>query len=546
MAARRADEVDEALDYARQFGDADLWAEALLGQLHAKWGPDHLVERPAVLAELEPLHDDVRDEELRYLIRSWSVQSALDLGDLSRAEAEIDRFEAECEGTDLPLFPRRVRLWRANLSMLRGDIDEAVAVNQSVLADTAAVAGSPFSFQNAMVTFAIERYFRRGLADVIDPVRSVRASSPRVGANWDVALAFSLAECGREEEASAIFDGVVADGFAAVTRDLNWLPVMLLVALTAIDLEDRARTSELLETLAPFASLDATHGSGYASYGPVARVVGMLAARCGRTSEAVGHLATVLVERGSGPWTSLTRLELARLGVAVDELDPIPGPTVPRRSRSSVAEEQAEQAAAELQTMGLDLWAAEARQVQRLLRSARERREDVPTARRSAGSWSLWHPSGVATVDGSRGMDILVRMLAHPGEAFDVIDLDGVDSGLPRTSATEPNMDAAAMQQVRARIERIEGRPRPSSAEQAELTALRAAIAGGSYAPNVSAEVEKARVRVTKAVRRALAAISEVSPGLGVHLSSTVSTGRRCSYSPADGRSWQVEDGTDS
>jgi hypothetical protein len=43
---------------------------------------------------------------------------------------------------------------------------------------------------------------------------------------------------------------------------------------------------------------------------------------------------------------------------------------------------------------------------------------------------------------------------------------------------------------------------------------------------------ERARVAVGKAIRRAVARISEADPELGAHLRATVQTGMRCTYTP--------------
>jgi hypothetical protein len=63
---------------------------------------------------------------------------------------------------------------------------------------------------------------------------------------------------------------------------------------------------------------------------------------------------------------------------------------------------------------------------------------------------------------------------------------------------------------------------------------------GSAYVVS-SSELERTRVRVTKAIRRTIAAIDEVSPGLGEHLTASVDTGRRCLYRPQDGLPWRVE-----
>jgi len=197
LARRRAEDVSEALRMARLDPSPDLLAEALLGMLYACWGPDQLGEREAMVEELASLRAEVVDEELRLRILEWIVLGHLDSGDLDSARIYIEEFATESADTELVLFRRREILWRANVAMLVGRVDESLQANQDIISATANTAGSPFSFQNVAITLAIERFLRRGLADVVDSLRSIRASSPRVASNWDVGLMFALSEAGR-------------------------------------------------------------------------------------------------------------------------------------------------------------------------------------------------------------------------------------------------------------------------------------------------------------------------------------------------------------
>ncbi|MCB1028815.1 MAG: hypothetical protein KDB24_13750, partial [Microthrixaceae bacterium] len=208
LAQRRATDVSEAVELARRGPRhrVDLLATALLGRLAATWGPDAATGRVRDVEELGELLEVLDDTELRLRAREWLVLGRFDAGDLAGARREIAHFVGELSGTREPLFHRRVALWHANLAMLEGRFDEAVRLNQSTISHTADSAGAPFSFQNVAITVAVERYFRRRLDEVIDTIASIRASSPRVGANWEVGLAFALAESGQLDEARDIFD----------------------------------------------------------------------------------------------------------------------------------------------------------------------------------------------------------------------------------------------------------------------------------------------------------------------------------------------------
>ncbi|MEZ5246595.1 MAG: hypothetical protein R2707_15965 [Acidimicrobiales bacterium] len=523
-AQRRHDDIDLALGLARDGGDADLIATASLGRLYATWGPPEPIGRRVVLDELERLRPSVADQELRIRIVEWQVLDRFDAGDLAGVRRWIDAFLAEAAGVDSKLFARREVLWRANLEMLEGDLDEAVRLNEEAIASTADLAGSPFSFQNVAITMAIATFFRKGLADVLDAIRSIRASSPRVEANWDVGLAFALSEVGELVEARARFDELARDRFAAVPRDLNWLVSMQLLGLIALNLDDRERAVHLLDELRPYAMLDGTHGSGYASYGPVGRVVGLLAASVGADDEAASWFDFVLTSRDPGPWTSLTRLDRATSRAHADPAGALA---------------DADRAEEELRRFGLDARADAARALAVRIRLDGH---GGPVARLSGGTWTLTHPSGRADVRDGVGVRYLCRLLRHPGERVDVVDLDErIDPSLPRESVVEPSIDRGAQAAYRRRLVELEGMPVRTRQLDAEREFLLKELAGAAHPAAASREIEKARVRVTAAVRRAVAAISDASPGLGEHLATSVETGRRCSYQPRDGIAWRVE-----
>ena len=526
--ADRARDTQLALELARATDDPDLLATAVLGRLAACWGPDHLHERTALLAELLPLIDRIADEELTLRALEWQVVDRFDEGDLDGARVLVADFAERTRDTELLLFRRRTELWRANVAMLSGDPDLAVRINTDAVSSTAQLSGTPFSVQNVAITVAIERHLRRGLADVTDVIRSVRASSPRVGANWTAGLAFALGETGRHDEARSLLAELAPDGFAAVPRDLNWLVTMQLLGLVAVRVDDVRHAEQLRTLLEPFGVLDGTHGSGYASYGPVARVLGLLARCCGDQTAALQWFDRVLSARPPGPWTALTRLHLAETLVEID---------------ASRAHQEAERAGRELAAAGMEPWVDDAVEIARTSGRAAGI-GSAPSAVRTGETWVLEHPSGSAVVADGVGVRLMVHLLARPGQAFAPPELEGLDPSLPTTSSHAPALDQAARAAYRRRLAQLEGRRRPlREAERAEVEALRRELAAASYAPATSAELERARVRVTKALRRAIDAIADRSPRLAEHLRSSITTGRRCSYGPADGAPWRVDPG---
>src|SRR5262249_8604873 len=93
-------------------------------------------------------------------------------------------------------------------------------------------------------------------------------------------MAWIHSECGREPQARAEFDALVADGFAAVREDQFELPVLAVLAQTCATLDDRRRARRLHARLQPF--------------GERCVYTGVAAIYLGTSSYYLGRLATTL------------------------------------------------------------------------------------------------------------------------------------------------------------------------------------------------------------------------------------------------------------
>ena len=523
VADRRAEDTERALAVARRTGDADLLATALLGRLYACWGPDSLLVRHPLLTELQGLVDEVDDAELRRRSLEWAVVDRFDHGDLDGVRAAIGRFADE-RGGEATMAERREVLWWANLAMLEGRLDESVALNQEAISATAHLVGTPFSFQNAAITIAIERFLRRDMADVVEAARSIRASSPRVSGNWDAGLCLSLAEAGDLEGAADLFAGLADDDFGAIARDLNWLVASVALGQAAVRLGAPPGSAWLLDRLRPFAHLDATHGAGYASYGPVGRVVGALAAASGADDEAEARLGEVVGSRAPGPWTALALLGRAEVRAR-------------HRPESGLADAVAARDA--LEALGLTGWAADA---STLVEALRLGGHGGAGAVLSGRTWRLSHPSGQAELADGVGVRRLLRLLSAPGSTFDVVDLDPGAAARP-AAAAEPALDGPARSAYRRRLEALAAKddgPGLDPDEEAERRLLRTELRGARYATPPGPDVDRARLRVSRSIHRTIARVAAASPALGEHLRASVHTGRRCGDAPGDGTAWSV------
>ncbi|HEX6311915.1 MAG TPA: transcriptional regulator, partial [Acidimicrobiia bacterium] len=179
--------------------------------------------------------------------------------------------------------------------------------------------------------------------------------------------------------------------------------------------------------------------------------------------------------------------------------------------------------------------------------------------RREGDYWSVIFEGDTIRVRDRKGMHYLVRLLADPGREHHVLDLVAGETGsgspvdtsraasTPRSALGDAGevLDARAKDAYRRRLAEIEddideahaiGDGERAALAEVERDVLvreltRAFGLGGRDRRAASAS-ERARVGVTRAVRRAIARIAEHHPQLGEHLGRTVRTGTYCAYDP--------------
>jgi hypothetical protein len=148
-----------------------------------------------------------------------------------------------------------------------------------------------------------------------------------------------------------------------------------------------------------------------------------------------------------------------------------------------------------------------------------------------------------------KGMRYLARLLAHPGREFQVLDLVAAESGSGLSHSTLGDagemLDVPAKAAYRRRLAEIEEDIEQARAlgdieraEQADtergflVRELSRAVGLGGRDRRAASASERARVGVTRAVRKAMARIGEHHPQLGEHLDRAVRTGKSCAYRP--------------
>ncbi len=511
----------DVVGQARATGDPTLVSTALLGRLYGTWGPDSHAIRRGLVAELLDLEASNTDPDVAIRAHEWHVLDAFDHGDADAVRRRIAAYRALTADEPDVLPTWRIGCWEATADILAGRLDSAASRYRTILPAASPSIGSQISFQQLTVGAAIDWYLHSLGTELDEAVRGLISSDPRVEHTWRTGLAFVLAESGRADQAAPHLTDLANGGLAAIPRDLNWLVTLWLLAHVAADVGDTTVMDEAAALLEPFRDLDVTHGAGYASYGPVARALGRLAHARGDLAGAEEYYTQVLETRPPGPWTALAQFGLAQVLSEVH----------PTRARNHAVE-----AAASFEVWSMTPWAQQSQAVIRSIDQLLGR----PMAVLDGAQWRLSRAGESVVVPDGVGVRHLTTLLARAHVPVGATELDGVDRAIIDPAVADPSIDAAAARDYGRRLDRLRAEPDLDDKQRSEIEFLVRQLAAGRYRPASSAEIERARVRVTRALRRCIDAIGHDAPGLVHHLATSITTGRTCCYAPSDGVSWVV------
>ena len=195
-----------------------------------------------------------------------------------------------------------------------------------------------------------------------------------------------------------------------------------------------------------------------------------------------------------------------------------------------------------------------------LARLVEERTEPVSPACRVAtlvpdgGWWTAGCGDTSVRLRDTKGMRYLAELVAHPGAERHALDLVDVVEGVPdpqtgidrrRLGDSGAVLDAEGRALYRRRVTELRdevdealdvGDDDRAARAQCELDALVAELARafglGGRERKTSAAAEKARLNVTRALRKATSKLAEALPGPGDVLDRRVRTGLFCAYEP--------------
>jgi hypothetical protein len=550
---------------ARASGDPVALAEALSLAHHCLLGPDDVGLRGELAAELikASFRTGRRSDQLMGLL--WQTVDSYSAGN-PHAGRLLSELRDQLSQRDHPAVGFVVSAIDVMLAIRAGKLEDAETLTARCARNGAAAGDidSEWWPGGQLVTI---RWYQGRLVELL-PMLSERVGSPALSAvdnSAVAALAVAAALSGDVHSAASCLAALRGGDLARLPRSSSWLVTMNGITEAAYLLDDSATAARAYELLSPYARLPMVGGIGITCFGSVQQALGVASLTSHHPDQAVHHLrAAVEHNLALGHWPALvsSRLRLARAhalrGQAGDE---------------EAAAREIAAAGAEAIALGIPgpasgtVAAAPAAGTRPAGPATAAVDSSGPaTCTRVGRKWRVTWQGRSILVEDSIGVLHLAVLIANPRHDIPAADLVAglavLGGHAADAAASQPVLDQQAVGDYRQRLARLDAELRAldtagtagtsgtggsaiaaGGAETAERARLRAerewllgqlASAAGLSGRTRSFpdEGERARVAAGKAIRRALARISEADAAIGEHLRQTVHTGTRCSYWP--------------
>ncbi len=554
--------LDEAHSIARAISSPELAAWVTVARDSAYRPPSQLEHK---VRELERTETELgsTSPESRLALAALKVTALMRMGKLTEADQAVGHVESMFAHAP-PVVQWAVLRWRAALAHARAELGLAEQLSQESVSVAAGTRNEATVGEYSAMLLGYVLRDRGAQAVALPFVRQWVEDRPTY-LPYRAALAWILADMGEADEAEVHLTRVFQSDLTSRRDATDWLPFVTMAGTAAAGIGRAEWASRIVDLIEPQREEWLVLGTGVAIDGPVALRRANMAAAAGRLSEA-----RIDLERGEAAARSAGANTYVVLALSyrarLCELESKPALAV------DAYEEAAELAAAH----GLDVWAAQlrARKADLSSASAVEVRETLQPAQGSFGRFvmrgKIWHvdlDDSSASVPDAKGMRMLVELLRRPDVDIHAGELSAVADGQSRgrgdreelvgrrTWSADPVLDDEAISSYKARVavlqESIDEARQANDlarAEEAEheldllLAELVRATGLGGRARSLDKSAERARVRVTKALRSAVARIGAVSPLIGGHLESSLQTGTYCAYRPDPGRriTWEL------
>lgn len=528
---RRGTLSEDALTHARAVGDPDLLAHALGARIRATWGTANAGNRAVLSKELAHVASRTRSVSLKLQACRWRMNSLWERGKSAEADATLEQFVRLAEQLASPQA-RANALWRRIVSEeIKGNID-AVGPLHEALDATAAEADHPLRRIFAVMPrfmVDVERGDDAAITRLLPEYLYVAERLRHIPAGHALP-AYVHYRVGDLDRARMHLLDTLERGVPTAYADATAYCMLAQVAIAVS--ADEQILAELYGRLLPVRRLFGVAGLG-ACFGSFERYLGQLARHRGDLHSAREHFEAAVRNNhraGVRGYHAHALRELARVSRELD------GDSDRVRSLDAEALELA-------RSLGFT-------RLETLLSHAPAAtptaRVTVATLARRGDGWVLRCGAHDSHLKNRKGLQYLARILAQPGVSFPALDLarEEIPRVMPATQSGLEILDRRARDDYRARITHLRevedaateagqaARAKTARAEREFLEEHLLGAMGLGGARRVGGDGERARVSVTNAIRRAVAAISRHAPALGTNLRATVRTGRVCSYDP--------------
>jgi hypothetical protein len=527
-----------ALDEVRAAGDPELLAEALRIAHHCLLGPEHVTARRALAVELTKasFRTERRSDLLMGLL--WQTADAYCAGDphAGRLLGELKDQLGQRDHLAVGFVASAIDVM---LAIRAGRFDEAEAL-AAVCASRGAAAGDADHAWWSGAQLVTIRWYQGRLTELL-PMLHDRVHSPELSAvdnSAVAALAVAAALSGDRPRAASALAALCGRDLAALPSSSSWLVTMNGVVEAAYLLEDADVAARAYELLRPHAHLPMIGSLGVTCFGSAQHALGVAALTTRQLDLAVEHLTAAVQDNlALAHWPALvaSRQRLAQ----AHALRGAPGD-------ADAARREFDAATAEAASAGLPVPDYPQHPEHPVAGPALAMAE----IQRAGRKWRVTLHGRSVLVEDSIGVVHLAVLIANPRQEIQAADLVAGLAGLSGTGgeagAAQSVLDHEAIAEYRSRLKRLDAqldetgidelepdRARQVRAERDWLVAQLSSAAGfGGRTRAFPDQPERARVAVGKAIRRALARITDADAVIGEHLRQTVHTGVRCSYWP--------------
>jgi class 3 adenylate cyclase len=286
---RAVELCQQAVEMARRVDDPRTTIVALWGRHLSLRNPDSLQQRLADGREVIAIAERAGERDFALEARYYQIADLIEAGDIAGADAGIREYlVAEAELRDR--FKRGLLL-QAMRALMEGRIKESEGLAQQAFV-AGQQSGRPLTINSYLIQQASILWERGRLGETEAQTRAFIAKNPLI-VFARCGLPMGLIQLGRLDDARAEIELLANDEFRQVPRDWNWLPSMFVLALACAELGEADHAETLYRLLAPYSRHNAVLGYVYV-YGPIAFVLGKLAAVLRRFDEAEQHFIAAL------------------------------------------------------------------------------------------------------------------------------------------------------------------------------------------------------------------------------------------------------------